>query len=209
MREAVIVCGRADGGGQGAGKGDAAPDAARRHGGRGHQGRAGARAGGRARMVDDVILGCAMPEAEQGMNVARIASLLAGVPHTAVRHDHQPLLLVGPAGDRAGARTPSQPAAREVAVAGGTESMSLIPMGGHKIAPNPTLLERLSRQLPRHGPDGRAGGEEVRHRPREVRRLRARLAPEGAGRHRGRAGSRTRSCRSPSACPNGDGQPRP
>ena len=62
-------------------------------------------------MVDDVILGCAMPEAEQGMNVARIASLLAGIPHTASRHDHQPLLLVGPAGDRAGRATRSQPAA--------------------------------------------------------------------------------------------------
>ena len=50
--------------------------------------------------IDDVIMGCAMPEAEQGMNVARIASLRAGIPVTRVGGDRQPLLLVRPAGDR-------------------------------------------------------------------------------------------------------------
>ena len=52
--------------------------------------------------IEDVILGCAMPEAEQGMNVARVASFRAGLPITALGHDHQPLLRLGPAVDRAG-----------------------------------------------------------------------------------------------------------
>jgi acetyl-CoA acyltransferase len=95
----------------------------------------------RPEMIDDVILGCAMPEAEQGMNVARIASLLAGVPHTAGamtvnRFCSSGLQAIALAADAVAARR------AQVAVAGGTESMSLIPMGGHKIAPNPTLLER-------------------------------------------------------------------
>ena len=94
-----------------------------------------------ASMVDDVILGCAMPEAEQGMNVARIASLLAGVPHTASamtvnRFCSSGLQAIALAHD---AITSGR---AQVAVAGGTESMSLIPMGGHKISPNPGLLER-------------------------------------------------------------------
>src|SRR5512145_786371 len=92
-------------------------------------------------MVEDVVLGCAMPEAEQGMNVARIASLLAGVPHTAAamtinRFCSSGLQAIALADDAV------RSGRAEVAVAGGTESMSLIPMGGHKVAPNPTLLER-------------------------------------------------------------------
>jgi acetyl-CoA acyltransferase len=92
-------------------------------------------------MIDDVILGCAMPEAEQGMNVARIASLLAGIPSTASamtvnRFCSSGLQAIALACDSIAAGR------AQVAVAGGTESMSLIPMGGHKISPNPTLLER-------------------------------------------------------------------
>jgi len=95
----------------------------------------------KAEMVDDVVLGCAMPEAEQGMNVARIASLLSGIPHTAGamtinRFCSSGLQAIANAADAIVAGR------SDVAVAGGTESMSLIPMGGHKIAPNPTLLER-------------------------------------------------------------------
>jgi acetyl-CoA acyltransferase len=75
------------------------------------------------------------------MNVARIASLLAGVPHTAGamtvnRFCSSGLQAIALAADAVAAGR------AQVAVAGGTESMSLIPMGGHKIAPNPTLLER-------------------------------------------------------------------
>jgi acetyl-CoA acyltransferase len=92
-------------------------------------------------MVEDVILGCAMPEAEQGMNVARIASLLAGVPVTAAAMTVNRFCSSGLQAIAMAADEIAQGRA-EVALAGGTESMSLIPMGGHKIAPNPTLLER-------------------------------------------------------------------
>ena len=92
------------------------------------------------REIDDVILGCAMPEAEQGLNVARIASLRAGVPVgasavTINRFCSSGLQSIAFASERimAGFAT--------TIVAGGTESMSLIPMGGHKVAPNPTLVD--------------------------------------------------------------------
>src|SRR4051812_20555052 len=91
--------------------------------------------------IDDVILGCAMPEAEQGLNVARIASLRAGLPVTASamtvnRFCASGLQAIAQAAERI---TSGQATA---ILAGGTESMSLVPMGGHKVAPNPTLVER-------------------------------------------------------------------
>jgi acetyl-CoA acyltransferase len=90
--------------------------------------------------VDDVILGCAMPEAEQGMNVARIASLRAGIPVqasavTVNRFCSSGLQAIAYAAERV------MCGFAETIVAGGTESMSLVPMGGHKIAPNPTLMD--------------------------------------------------------------------
>lgn len=90
--------------------------------------------------IEDVILGCAMPEAEQGMNVARIASLRAGLPVEASaitinRFCSSGLQAVANAAERIMA------GAAEVMVAGGTESMSMIPMGGNKISPNPWLVE--------------------------------------------------------------------
>ena len=90
--------------------------------------------------IDDVVLGCAMPEAEQGLNVARIASLRAGVPVSASavtvnRFCASGLQAIAGAAERilAGGAV--------AAIAGGTESMSLIPMGGHKVAPNPRLVD--------------------------------------------------------------------
>jgi acetyl-CoA acyltransferase len=91
-------------------------------------------------MVEDVIFGCAMPEAEQGMNVARQAALLAGVPHTAAAMTVNRFCASGLQAIALAARA-IEAGEAEVIVAGGTESMSLIPMGGHKIAPNPTLIE--------------------------------------------------------------------
>ena len=89
--------------------------------------------------VDDVVLGCAMPEAEQGLNVARIASLRAGLPVTASaatvnRFCASGLEAIAIAAERIAA------GAAEVVLAGGTESMSLVPMGGHKVSPNPRLV---------------------------------------------------------------------
>jgi acetyl-CoA acyltransferase len=90
--------------------------------------------------VEDVILGCAMPEAEQGLNVARIASLRAGLPVSAAavtvnRFCSSGLQSIAFAAERimAGFAT--------AILAGGTESMSLVPMGGHKPAPNPALVD--------------------------------------------------------------------
>src|SRR5215831_13508047 len=90
--------------------------------------------------IDDVIIGCAMPEAEQGLNVARIASLRAGVPHSASavtinRFCSSGLQAIAYAAERV------MCGFAQTIVAGGTESMSLVPMGGHKIAPNPTLID--------------------------------------------------------------------
>ena len=90
--------------------------------------------------IEDVILGCAMPEAEQGMNVARIASLRAGLPVeisalTINRFCSSGLQAIALAAERIGS------GGAEVMVAGGTESMSMIPMGGHKISPNPWLVD--------------------------------------------------------------------
>ena len=90
--------------------------------------------------IEDVILGCAMPEAEQGNNVARTASLRAGVPieasaMTINRFCSSGLQAIAMAAERIMA------GGAEVIVAGGTESMSMVPMGGNKISPNPWLVE--------------------------------------------------------------------
>src|SRR5579871_68326 len=92
------------------------------------------------REIEDVILGCAMPEAEQGMNVARIASLRAGLPVevsalTINRFCSSGLQAIAMAAERIATGS------AEVIVAGGTESMSMIPMGGHKVSPNPWLVD--------------------------------------------------------------------
>jgi acetyl-CoA acyltransferase len=91
------------------------------------------------REIDDVILGCAMPEAEQGMNVARIASLRAGIPIEASAVTINRFCSSGLQAIAFGAERIRAGGAQAI-VAGGTESMSLIPMGGHKIAPNPRLV---------------------------------------------------------------------
>jgi acetyl-CoA acyltransferase len=93
-----------------------------------------------AKEIEDVILGCAMPEGEQGMNVARIASLRAGLPVevsglTINRFCSSGLQSIAMAAERIMA------GGADVIVAGGTESMSMIPMGGNKISPNPWLVE--------------------------------------------------------------------
>ena len=90
--------------------------------------------------IDDIYIGCAMPEAEQGLNVARVAAFRAGIPYsvpamTLNRFCSSGLQSIAFAADRIAAGN------AHCIVAGGTESMSMIPMGGHKIAPNPVLVE--------------------------------------------------------------------
>jgi acetyl-CoA acyltransferase len=100
-----------------------------------------ARAGGLAPGdIEDVILGCAMPEAEQGLNVARIASLRAGVPIEASAVTINRFCSSGLQAIAFAAERIMCGFARTI-VAGGTESMSLVPMGGHKVAPNPALVD--------------------------------------------------------------------
>jgi acetyl-CoA acyltransferase len=90
--------------------------------------------------IEDVIMGCAMPEAEQGMNVARAAAIRAGLPvetsaMTINRFCSSGLQSIAMAADRIRA------GGAEVIIAGGLETMSMIPMGGHTIRPNPYLVE--------------------------------------------------------------------
>ncbi len=91
--------------------------------------------------IDDVIVGCAMPEAEQGINVARVALLLAGLPDsvpgmTINRFCASGLQSVALAADRI------RLGEADVMVAGGTESMSMVPMMGNKVAMNPAIFEQ-------------------------------------------------------------------
>ena len=90
--------------------------------------------------IDDVIMGCAFPEAQQGMNVARTAMILAGLPvetsaMTVNRYCSSGLQTIALAADRV--RT----GGADVIVAGGLETMSMIPMGGNTFRPNPNLAE--------------------------------------------------------------------
>src|SRR5215831_4107527 len=90
--------------------------------------------------LDDIYMGCAMPEAEQGMNVARVAAFRAGIPYTVPamtlnRFCSSGLQSIAFAADRIASGS------AHCILAGGLESMSLIPMGGNKISPNPTLIE--------------------------------------------------------------------
>ncbi len=92
--------------------------------------------------IEDVVLGCAMPEAEQGMNVARIASLLAGLPDTV------PGLTVNrfcASGVQSIAQVAQSIRAGEysIAIAGGTETMSMVPMGGNKVSANPEVMDKM------------------------------------------------------------------
>jgi acetyl-CoA acyltransferase len=89
--------------------------------------------------IGDLILGCAMPEAEQGMNVARMVGLLAGLPDrvpgmTVNRYCSSGLQSISMASDRINLGD------ADAMLAGGLESMSMIPMGGHKISPNGELV---------------------------------------------------------------------
>ena len=92
--------------------------------------------------IDDVILGCAMPEAESGMNIARIAALRAGLPDsvpgvTINRFCSSGLQAIAMAADRI------RSGSAQIIIAGGVESLSMIPMAGNKFAPNPWMVEHL------------------------------------------------------------------
>ena len=92
--------------------------------------------------VDDVILGCANPEAESGMNMARVAALRAGLPDsvpgvTINRFCSSGLQAIAMAADRI------RSGSAQIIIAGGAESMSMVPMSGYKFAPNPWMVDNL------------------------------------------------------------------
>lgn len=92
------------------------------------------------REIDDIIFGCALPEAEQGMNVARTGAFIAGIPYevpamTLTRFCASGLESIAIAAQRI------QTGMAEVVIAGGVESMTLVPMTGNKYSPNPVLME--------------------------------------------------------------------
>jgi acetyl-CoA acyltransferase len=92
--------------------------------------------------VEDLVLGCAMPEAEQGMNVARLVGLMAGLPvevpaMTVNRFCCSGSQTMGLVADRIAL------GGYDIAIAGGTETMSMIPMGGNKVSVNPDLMEKF------------------------------------------------------------------
>ena len=92
--------------------------------------------------IEDVVMGCAMPEAEQGMNVARVAALLAGLPDTV---SAMTINRFCASGVQSIAQVAQAILAGQYAVgiAGGLESMSLIPMGGNKVSANPEVMEKF------------------------------------------------------------------
>jgi acetyl-CoA acyltransferase len=90
--------------------------------------------------VEDVIMGCSFPEAEQGMNVARVIALRAGLPTTAAGLTINRFCASGLQSIAIAAQHIMAGYADTI-IAGGVESMSLVPMGGHKPAPNPHLME--------------------------------------------------------------------
>ena len=90
--------------------------------------------------IDDVIMGCAFPEAEQGMNVARTAAIEAGLPvevpaMTVNRYCSSGLQTIAMAADRI------KTGGADIIVAGGLETMSMIPMGGNVVRPNPKIVD--------------------------------------------------------------------
>lgn len=92
--------------------------------------------------IDDVILGCATPEAESGMNMARIAALRAGLPDsvpgvTINRFCSSGLQAIAMAAERI------RSGGADIIIAGGSESMSLLPMAGQKFAPNPWMVDHI------------------------------------------------------------------
>jgi acetyl-CoA acyltransferase len=95
------------------------------------------------RRIDDIIIGCAMPEGEQGMNVARIGALLAGLPdsiaaQTINRFCSSGLQAVALAADRI------RLGESDLMIAGGVESMSMVPMTGNKLSVSPEAMERVA-----------------------------------------------------------------
>ena len=91
-------------------------------------------------MVDDIILGCAMPEGEQGMNIARVVALMAGVPDTVPATTINRFCSSGSQAIAWAADT-IKAGSNDIVIAGGIESMSMVPMGGNKLIADPAGMD--------------------------------------------------------------------
>jgi acetyl-CoA acetyltransferase len=142
--------------------------------------------------IEDAVIGCSFPEGEQGINIARAAAVLAGLPHsvagvTVNRFCASGLSALQMAADRI------RVGEADVMLAGGAESMSMVPMGGNKPSFNPDVRPRREPgHCLWHGHDGREGGDAMEGRPRGAGCLCAAVAPAGAGGDCRRAPSPTR-----------------
>ena len=144
--------------------------------------------------IEDVVLGCAQPEAEQGLNVARQVGLLAGLPDERAGDDHQPLLLVGPAGDR-DRRRPHR-GRRHRRRAGRRPRVDVDdPDGRREDRAQPGGRRAVPRRLHPDGQHRRERRAPVRRQPRRSGRVRARAATRRRSRRGRAATSRPRSCR--------------
>ena len=141
--------------------------------------------------IEDIICGCAIPEAQQGLNVARIGAVLAGLPNQRRRHHGQPLLRFGPVGGADGGRPHPRRRGRGDDRGRRREHEHGADDGQLALAVALDLQARRSkaRHRLRHGPHGREGGAAVEGEPRGAGRLRAAVAPARAG---GAAGRRVR-----------------
>ena len=124
-----------------------------------------ARAGVDPSQIEDINLGCAFPEGEQGLNIARCVALIAGLPlsvggSTVNRWCGSSMQAIQMA---AGAIAMG---AGDAFIAGGVESMTRVPMMGFNPMPNPDWTDSPARRLPQHGPDGRKSGVAIWYQPR-------------------------------------------
>ena len=154
--------------------------------------------------IEDVILGCAMPEAEQGMNVARIASLRAGLPveisaMTINRFCSSGLQAIAMAAERIMA------GGAETIVAGGVESMTMIPMGGHKVSANPWLVANYPDAYLSMGLTAERVAQALQHHARDAGRVLRRRATRKPSPRSRPASSTTNSFPCPSASPRPNG----
>ena len=116
-----------------------------------------------AREIEDVIIGCAFPEAEQGMNMARVISLRAGLPVVVSRHDHQQAIALPGCSPSRWPPSAFAEAAPKSSLPAALESMSIDPDGRQQDRRQSLAGRKLSRLLSLYGSDCRARREEIRH----------------------------------------------
>ncbi len=134
-------------------------------------------------LVEDVIMGCSFPEGEQGMNMARVAALRAGIPYqvpaqTVNRFCSSGLQTIASAAERIMAGF------ADCIIAGGAESMTMIPMGGNKYSANPSLGASWPESFATMGITAELVADKYRYLPGRPGRFCSGEPCQGRGRHR-------------------------